>query len=513
MINVFPIGRAREARRPKSTTANHKPTLGEAQAIWDAINRSHAVIQFQPSGVILWANDAFLGALGYRLDEIKGRHHSMFVDETYAKGAEYAEFWERLAGGETFIAEYPRLRKDGSEIWIQASYNPIFDRSGQVHKVIKFATDITAQKLSAADAQGQISAINRSKAVIEFNLDGVIQDANDLFLATMGYTLEEIKGKHHRMFAEASYASSPEYADFWKRLSGGEFFSAEYKRIGKGGKVVWIRASYNPIFDAQGKPFKVVKFATDITQEVQDKQGRDRAVSQIDQDLTSVNTNLSNVSTSISDTSKAAQETSENVQTVAAALEQMASSIGETTTQVARSNEVAAEAVSNSTTAGKAIRRLSEAAQSIHSVMALIRDIADQTNLLALNATIEAARAGDAGKGFSVVASEVKSLAGQTTQATAEISSQIASIQELTAASVEAIESVGETIERMDMTTSVIASAIEQQSAVTTEMSSAMQTASKRVSEIAANSHDVSAAVAEIEGAARQLKQTSQVIV
>ncbi len=512
MINVFPIGRAREGARPASTESKHNPTLGEAQAIWDAINRSHAVIQFEPGGVILWANDAFLAAVGYRLDEIKGRHHSMFVEKTYSEGAEYADFWKRLAAGETFAAEYPRLRKDGSEIWIQASYNPIFDRSGQVHKVIKFATDITAQKLSAADAHGQITAINRAQAVIAFDLDGVIQDANDLFLATMGYTLEEIQGEHHRIFAEPSYAASRDYAEFWERLRGGEYFSAEYKRIGKGGKEIWIRASYNPIFDAQGKPFKIVKFATDITQEVLDKQGRDRAVSQIDQDLTSVNAGLSNVSSSISDTSKAAQETSENVQTVASALEQMASSIGETTMQVARSNEVAAEAVSKSTTAGQAIRRLSEAAESIHSVMGLIRDIADQTNLLALNATIEAARAGDAGKGFSVVASEVKSLAGQTTQATKEISSQIASIQELTAASVEAIESVGQTIERMDSTTSVIASAIEEQSTVTTEMSSAMQTASSRVNEIAANAQNVSVAVAEIEDAARQLKQASQVI-
>lgn len=241
--------------------------LNEHQAILKSLNKSQAVIHFDPSGNILDANDNFLSAMGYTLDEIKGKHHSIFVDPAYAQSQEYRNFWADLRAGRFDLCEYKRFTKDGREIWIQASYNPVFDNAGRVTKVVKFATDVTSRKLRAADDTGQISAIGKSQAVIHFDLDGNILDANDNFLATVGYTLDEIKGRHHSMFACGDYAQSAEYKQFWAKLRNGHFDAGEYKRHGRDGREIWIQASYNPIFDMNGKPFKVVKYATDITQQ------------------------------------------------------------------------------------------------------------------------------------------------------------------------------------------------------------------------------------------------------
>ena len=230
-----------------------------------AIRKSQAVIEFGMDGTILDANDNFLNALGYALEEIKGRHHSMFVEEAFRQSAEYKEFWTRLNRGEYQAAEYKRLGKGGKEVWIQASYNPILDLNGKPFKVVKYATDVTKQKQLNANYESQIAAIRKSQAVIEFGMDGTILDANDNFLNALGYALEEIKGRHHSMFVEEVFRQSAEYKEFWTRLNRGEYQAAEYKRLGKGGKGVWIQASYNPILDLNGKPFKVVKYATDVT--------------------------------------------------------------------------------------------------------------------------------------------------------------------------------------------------------------------------------------------------------
>jgi methyl-accepting chemotaxis protein len=232
----------------------------------DAINKAQAVIEFSLDGRILHANDNFLNTLGYTLAEIKGQHHSMFADPAYSASPEYRLFWDKLGRGEFDAGEYKRIGKGGKEIWIQASYNPIMDTDGKPFKVVKYATDITQSKLQAADFAGQLGAIGKAQAVIEFSLDGKILHANDNFLNTLGYTLAEIKGQHHSMFAEPAYRASTEYRLFWEKLGRGEFDAGEYKRIGKGGREIWIQASYNPIMDMNGKPFKVVKYATDITQ-------------------------------------------------------------------------------------------------------------------------------------------------------------------------------------------------------------------------------------------------------
>jgi methyl-accepting chemotaxis protein len=231
----------------------------------DAINRSLAVIHFRPDGTVLHANENFLKLMGYALDEISGKPHRLFVDRVYAESSAYREFWERLGEGEDQAAQFKRYGKYGREVWIEATYVPVRNTRGQVCKVVKYATDITQQKLKNADLAGQADAIGKSQAIVHFNLDGTILSANQNFLDATGYTLEEVQGRHHRMFVGEDYARSEEYRAFWARLNEGQFSAAQFKRYGKDGRELWIEASYNPIFDMNGKPFKVVKYATDIT--------------------------------------------------------------------------------------------------------------------------------------------------------------------------------------------------------------------------------------------------------
>ena len=248
-------------------TTAQKLTSADNQGQIAAIGKSQAVIEFKMDGTIVTANENFLKTLGYGLEEVKGRHHSMFVDEAYRHSADYKEFWAKLNRGEYVADEFKRIGKGGREVWIQASYNPILDLNGKPCKVVKFATDVTQQKLTSSDYAGQVAAIGKSQAVIEFKMDGTIVTANENFLKTLGYTLEEIKGRHHGMFVEEAYRQSSDYREFWAKLNRGEYVADEFKRIGKGGREVWIQASYNPILDLNGKPCKVVKFATDVTQQ------------------------------------------------------------------------------------------------------------------------------------------------------------------------------------------------------------------------------------------------------
>jgi methyl-accepting chemotaxis protein len=252
-------------------TQDNKATMqaGELMAIYQALDRVQAIIEFDLDGTVVAANENFLRIFDYELDEIIGQHHRMFCDPEYAESDDYAEFWQKLGRGEYHAAEFRRMAKGGREVWLQASYNPVFDEDGKPLRVVKFATDITAAKLQIAEFEGKICAIDRSQAVIEFELDGTVITANDNFLRIFGYSLEEVVGKHHRIFCDPGYSESPDYAEFWQRLSRGEYDADEFKRINKAGAEVWLQASYNPIFDMSGRPLKVVKFASDITLEVQ----------------------------------------------------------------------------------------------------------------------------------------------------------------------------------------------------------------------------------------------------
>ena len=247
----------------------------------DAINKAQAVIEFSMDGKIQHANENFLKTLGYTLEEVKGQHHSMFVDPAYRQSPDYRMFWDKLGRGEYDAGQYKRIAKGGREVWIQASYNPILDANGKPFKVVKYATDITQQKLQSADYEGQISAISKAQAVIEFGLDGKIITANDNFLKVLGYTLDEVKGRHHSMFVEHAYRQTSDYRMFWEKLGRGEYDAGQYKRVTKTGAEIWIQASYNPIMDVNGKPFKVVKYATDITASVKANQMMQQAVQQV----------------------------------------------------------------------------------------------------------------------------------------------------------------------------------------------------------------------------------------
>ncbi|MGD8210503.1 MAG: PAS domain S-box protein [Desulfobacterales bacterium] len=238
-------------------------------AVYQALDRVQAIIEFELDGTVISANGNFLRMFGYDLDEIVGKHHRIFCDPGYAESPQYTEFWQKLGRGEYDAAEFKRLTKGGQEIWLRASYTPVFGMEGKPVKVVKFATNVTASKLQTAEYEGKIEAINRVQAVIEFELDGTVISANENFLHIFGYRLEEIVGKHHRIFCDTGYADSPQYAKFWQKLGRGEYDAGEFKRINKDGSEVWLQASYNPIFDMDGKPLKIVKFASDITQEVE----------------------------------------------------------------------------------------------------------------------------------------------------------------------------------------------------------------------------------------------------
>lgn len=410
-----------------------------------AIGRSQAVIEFNLDGTIITANDNFLGAMGYSLSEVSGQHHRMFMDTAERDGSAYREFWACLNRGEFQSGEFKRIAKGGKEVWILATYNPILDETGKPFKVVKFATEVTQQKLRNADLEGQITAIGKSQAVIEFNMDGTIIRANDNFLKTLGYDLVEVQGKHHRMFVEPAERESAAYQQFWAALNRGEYQSGEYKRIGRGGKEVWIQASYNPILDLNAKPYKVVKYASDITQQAMTRMRAERARTLIE--------------------------------SVAAGSEEMSASIREISETMTKSRQKASEAVGQVDSADVQAQRLNSAAQSMGGITELIGNITGQINLLALNATIESARAGEAGRGFAVVASEVKGLANQAKQATDKISTEIASLGEISKDVVVALSSIKNAIEHVNEFVTNTAAAVEEQSAVTGDMSSNMQKA------------------------------------
>lgn len=470
-----------------------------------AFGRAQAIIEFDLGGNILTANPNFLTTMGYELSEIVGRHHRMFIEPADRDNPEYKQFWERLNRGEHQVAQFKRIGKNGREVWIEASYNPVLAADGRPFKIVKTATDVTRHKLEYADLLGQVSAINKSQAVIEFDLDGTIRTANALFLEALGYSLAEVVGHHHRMFVDPAYCTTSEYDDFWSNLRSGRCRSGQFKRFGKSGKPVWIEASYNPIFDLNGKPFKIVKYATDVTKQVQVLNQLNHSFGEIDG---AVERSTEQASLAVASVS----ETSNGVQTMAASAEELAASVCEIAVAMVRSKTATDTAHMETNAADEATQRLTVASRSMEGIVELIRNIAGQINLLALNATIEAARAGEAGKGFAVVASEVKNLASQSRNATDQISQEIAALKTVSSDVVIALGVIKTSIDTVRDHVTATAGAVEEQSVVTQNLSANMQTASANVLAINDNMSEISGAVNQAAQAVNAAKDAAQLL-
>jgi methyl-accepting chemotaxis protein len=649
-----------------------KPTV-EFEGYFNAIMRSQAVIEFKPDGTILTANDNFLRVFGYSLGEIAGRHHSMFAAPEYAASPDYRSFWDRLNRGEFVSDKFRRISKGGKEVWIQASYNPICDKSGQVVKLVKFATDITAQeelaqtsayKSAAFEASqvatmvidrdfkvtyankatidlmtkhgeafkilwptfdtskvigsnidmfhknpshqrqmlsdpsrlphrtditvgelkfalevgavfdakrayvgnvlqwvdvtqtrfndGVVQSLKSSQAMIEFHMDGTIVNANSVFCQAMGYSLDEIRGKHHSMFATPDFARSSEYKAFWEKLKNGGSAKDRFCRIGKGNREVWLDATYTAITDASGKAYRVVKFASDVTQnelairasEVErvaraaeqanvvnglaealghladgnltarisqpfpgeyEKLRSDfnEAMGKLQDAMKTIIVNAGGIHSGAGEISQASDDLSRRTEQQAASLEETAAALDEITATVRKTaegskqaNGVVAATRSDAEASGQVVQstvaamaEIEKSSKQISQIIGVIDEIAFQTNLLALNAGVEAARAGDAGRGFAVVASEVRALAQRSSEAAKEIKQHISASSQHVETGVELVGEAGKALQKIVIKVNEI---------------------SGLVSEIAASAQEQSTALAEVNTAINQMDQVTQ---
>ncbi|MET0330799.1 MAG: PAS domain-containing methyl-accepting chemotaxis protein [Dyella sp.] len=363
-----------------------RPRYGELRAQVQAANRSQAIVAFNLDGIVLDVNQPFLDAMGYRREQVVGQHHRMFVSPEEQASDDYRQFWDRLRQGKHDTGVYRRLGADDREVWLQASYTPVLDRQGRAYKVIKHASDITDRQRHNAEMNGRLAAIDKAQAVIEFSLEGIVLAANDNFLACMGYQREEVIGQHHRLFVEPAERDSVAYRQFWQKLGQGQHDAALYRRLGKGGREVWIQASYNPIFDQAGRPFKVIKYATDVTAQT-------RAAHTLRLSLASL---------------------SQSVPAIAA--------------QARSADQMAIDANRSATDGGALMRELiatmdsvNDSAQRMTEIIGVIDALAFQTNILAINAAVESAHAGQHGRGFGVVAQEVRALAQRSAESAKDI--------------------------------------------------------------------------------------------
>ena len=475
-------------RKLKITLQEQQAELAARQAVIDAIDRATARIEFAPDGTILFANELFLATMKYRSEQVLGRNHRMFCDEAYANSAEYLAHWQRLRRGEPVSGRFERRDASGEPVWLEATYNPVFGPDGRVLRVVKLATDITAQIREGAEHRAMLAAIERSMAMIEFDLDGKVLDANDNFLATMGYARNEVLGRHHRVFCSAEDADTPEYTRFWERLRHGEYFSGRFRRLARNGRTVWLEASYNPVFDEVGRPYKFIKLASDISARME----------ALEEEIANADAAL------------------ERARDNAHLAERGTAVIARATTQMVAISGSAEDAVHT-------FGQLGDETGRITTIVNTIREIADQTNLLALNAAIEAARAGEQGRGFAVVADEVRKLAERTSLSTTEIAEMVTKIQNGTRSAVGSMQSgvakvskgvelanqAGDSIERIRDGAQRVTFVVNGISDSISEQSQASNDIAQKLETIAQMSEESAIAVRHTADAARRLHTLS----